>query len=423
MTTATALSTPPRLLAGVARAGGPGLDAHLRVWGPLPACDGAEVVTRVEESGLTGRGGAGFPVARKMRAVLAAGGRAVVVANGAEGEPASAKDRVLLELAPQLVLDGIQLAARAVRAEGAFLVVHAGSRLVGHLRAALLAREDRVPVQVLELPTAYVASEASAVVHWLNGGEATPTFTPPRAAQSGVRGRPTLVNNVETLAHVAMIARRGAAWFRGVGDPAQPGTMLLTLSAAGLDRGVVEVATGERLGDVLADAGIALDGAAALLVGGYAGGWLPPDVAADVPLSTGALRALGGSLGAGVVVALPPEHCGVLETARVAAYLAAHSAGQCGPCRNGLPAIAGVLRQLAVGPWDDCAWPPLQHWLRQVPRRGACGLPDGAVTFCTSALSVFAADVAEHRRGRPCGAVANRPFLLLPPIASTPTWR
>ena len=122
-------------------------------------------------------------------------------------------------------------------------------------------------------------------------------------------------------------------------------------------------------------------------------------------------------------MALPPEHCGVLETARVAASLAAHSAGQCGTCRKGLPAIAGVLRQLAVGPWDDRAWAPLQRWLREVPRRGACGLPDGAVTFCASALSVFANDVAEHRRGRPCGAVANRPFLLLPPIASTPTWR
>ncbi|HEY6935450.1 MAG TPA: NADH-ubiquinone oxidoreductase-F iron-sulfur binding region domain-containing protein, partial [Marmoricola sp.] len=378
-----------------------GLAGHHEQWGPLPGQTGAEVLAAVDASGLRGRGGGAFPTGRKMRSVIASRGRSVVVANGAEGEPASAKDRLLLRHSPHLVLDGIQLAARAVGADQAHLVVHAGTGQARCLWSSIRERRDPVPVQVHELPTAYVASEATAVVHWLNGGQARPTFTPPRSSESGVLGRPTLVNNVETLAHVATIARRGPDWFRSVGDPAQPGTLLLTVSAAGLDRHVIEVPSGTPLGEALAEAGAAAAEAAAILVGGYAGSWLTTERAVGTSLSSAALRAAGGALGAGVVIALPQGHCGVLETARVAAYLAAHSAAQCGPCANGLPAIAGALHRLAVGRWNDRAWPALRDWLSIVPGRGACGLPDGAVAFVRSALDVFAVDVAAHRRGRP----------------------
>ena len=422
MTTTAELSTSVRRLLP-ATTGPVGLSTHTRQWGPLPLCTGHELLTALDGSGLLGRGGAAFPTGRKMRAVLAAGGRSVVVANGAEGEPASAKDRLLLQNAPHLVLDGIQLAARAVGADQGHLVVHRRAGVAAQLRASIRERADRVPVQVHELPSAYVASEATAVVHWLNGGPATPTFTPPRSFESGVGGRPTLVNNVETLAHVALIARRGAQWFRAVGDPGQPGTLLVTVSAAGVEQQVLEVATGALVGEVLADAGVTPDDMAALLVGGYSGSWFTPEVGSALRLSGAALRAAGGALGAGILVALPKEHCGLLETARVAGYLAAHSAGQCGPCRNGLPAIAGVLRRLAVGPWDDRAWPALRRWLSVVPGRGACGLPDGAVVLVRSMLAVFAADVVAHRRGRPCAAAAHCPFLPLPSDAATPSWR
>ena len=398
------------------------LAAHRRRWGPLPPCAGGAVLAAVDASGLRGRGGAAFPTGRKMRAVVEAGGRSVVVANGAEGEPASAKDSWLLRHAPHLVLDGVQLAARAVGADRAHVVVHARAGVAERLRASVRERDDHVPVRVHELPSAYVASEATAVVHWLNGGPAKPTFTPPRSSASGVGGRPTLVNNVETLAHVAVIARRGPDWFRSVGDPGQPGTLLLSVTAEGIDRRVVEVESGLRLGDVLTDAGVQLDAVAALLVGGYSGSWFAPRHGSDLPLTSDALRAAGGALGAGILVALPHDRCGVLETARVAGYLAAHSAGQCGPCRNGLPSIATALRRLAVGPWDDRAWPALLRWLAVVPGRGACALPDGAVSLVRSALSVFATDVAAHRRGLPCRAAVQRPFLPFPASASAPDW-
>jgi NADH:ubiquinone oxidoreductase subunit F (NADH-binding) len=160
-----------------------------------------------------------------------------------------------------------------------------------------------------------------------------------------------------------------------------------------------------------------------VLVGGYFGTWLAPELAGQLPLSHHALRAAGGGLGAGVVVAVPTDRCGVLETARVAAYLASHNAGQCGPCLNGLPAIAGALQRLASGRWDDRWWPALERWMSVVPGRGACRHPDGAVRFVASALTVFAADVAAHRSGRPCAGAAQPGFLPLPASPNAPSWR
>ena len=422
MTTTHRTTWQPRLLEGVAQQDG-SLAAHEGRWGSLPPIKGSELLSTLQASGLLGRGGAGFPTARKMLTVAVSGAKTVVVANGAEGEPASAKDRLLLTRSPHLVLDGIQLAARVVGATDAYLVVHAGTGAAERVYAALHERRDRVPVQLRELPAAYVASEETAVVHWLSGGEAKPTFTPPRPFESGVQGRPTLVNNVETLAHVATIARQGADWFRTVGDPDEPGTLLVTVTAAGIDRRVAEIPTGVAIGDILQRAGVSVDETAAVLVGGYFGTWLPTSLATQLPLSHHALRAAGGALGAGILVALPTDRCGVAETARVAGYLAAHNAGQCGPCLNGLPRIADALQRLATGAWDDRWWPALERWMAIVPGRGACRHPDGAVRFVASALSVFAADVAGHRAGRPCVFASAPPFLPVPSTTAPSSWK
>jgi NADH:ubiquinone oxidoreductase subunit F (NADH-binding) len=411
-----------RLLAG-ASARDVSLAAHEAQWGPLPATPAKDLLATVQASGLLGRGGAGFPTGRKMLTVAVGRTKTVVVANGAEGEPASAKDRLLLQRAPHLVLDGIQLAARVVGATEAYLVTHAGTGTTERLYVAVNERRDRVPVQLRELPPAYVASEETAVIHFLNGGEAKPTFTPPRPFEAGVRGRPTLVNNVETLAHVAAIARRGAAWFREVGDPDEPGTLLVTVSGAGIQHRVGEVATGTPIGEVLERAGVELGGTAAVLVGGYFGTWLPTDLAAQLPLSHHALHAAGGALGAGILVALPADRCGLQETARVARYLAAHNAGQCGPCLNGLPRIADALAHLAHGRWDDRWWPALERWMAVVPGRGACRHPDGAVRFAASALTVFASDLAAHRAGRPCAGAAAAAFLPVPRASAPAYWK
>jgi Respiratory-chain NADH dehydrogenase 51 Kd subunit/ApbE family len=222
----------PRLLAGIGDLPA-GLERHDRVYGPMPGHGRGRgrpqrLIDLVEASGLTGRGGAGFPAGRKMRSVAAGPGSKVVVANGAEGEPASLKDRLLLTRLPHLVLDGMTLAAEAVGATEAYLCVHGNQEsLLDRLHDAVEERraadQDPVRIQVAGLPRRYVSSEQSSIVQYLNGGPGIPTFSPPRPQERGVNGSPTLVHNVETLAHLALIARYGDRWFRGAGLPSALG--------------------------------------------------------------------------------------------------------------------------------------------------------------------------------------------------------
>jgi NADH:ubiquinone oxidoreductase subunit F (NADH-binding) len=269
----------------------------------------------------------------------------------------------------------------------------------------LSERRDLVRITIQEVPQRYVASEESALVNLVNTGSAKPTFVPPRPFEQGIGKRPTLINNVETLAHLALIARHGGSWFRSVGDAEEPGTQLVTVGG-----NVVEVPTGTTVRALLGQ----LSGFQAVLIGGYFGTWVSMELAGDLTLTHRDLRAAGGALGAGIVIGLPVGACGLFETARVAGYLATENAGQCGPCLNGLPAIAGAVKALALGPWDERTMADLDRWLGVVPGRGACRHPDGAVRFVLSALSTFAADVAEHRAGRPCLGVQQAPLLPIP---------
>jgi NADH:ubiquinone oxidoreductase subunit F (NADH-binding) len=239
----------PRLLAP-----GPAvLAGHTARYGPPPSVLGRPqrdaLIAEVNRAGLTGRGGAGFPTARKLAAV-AAGHAPVVVANGTEGEPASEKDRVLMAFSPHLVLDGAVLAAEITDAAKAVIVVHRDVReILGQAVAERArARLDRVRLEVRTAADRFVAGQASAVVQWVQRGVPAPTATPPRLAQRGLRGAPTLVQNVETLAHLALIARYGASWFRSVGTSAEPGSMLVTVLGAVREPGVREVAIGTRSG-------------------------------------------------------------------------------------------------------------------------------------------------------------------------------
>ena len=410
-----------RLLAGLGYP--PGLSGHERAYGPLrlPLRRPGRLVDVVEASGLTGRGGAGYPAGRKMRAVASGPGRKAVVANGAEGEPASRKDRLLLTRLPHLVLDGIALAAQAVGADEAYLCVHGTEgALLGHLDRAVAEREaagldrDSVPIQVTGIPGRYVSSEQSSIVQYLNGGPGKPTFSPPRPHERGVHGKPTLVHNVETLAHLALIARRGDHWFRGAGLPSAPGTMLVTVSGAVRRPGVYEIEMGTTAGEVIALAGGPAARLQALLTGGYFGSWLPAETAWPTPLTHAGLRAAGGSLGAGIVVAWPAGACPLAETARVVRYLAEESAGQCGPCRFGLPALADALAALAFSGARDGAIDAIAALLPLIERRGACRHPDGVTQLVRSMLTAFPVDAYWHQWEGACDGVRHPPLLPLP---------
>ena len=403
----------PRLLP----AGPEDLRAHLARYGPVPYRGRAgALIDDIEAAGLTGRGGAAFPAYRKLAVVARARGRKVIVANGSESEPASRKDELLLRIAPNLVLDGLQLAAEAVGASEAHLYLHAAAR--PEILRALAERASRgldgLAVTITQAPPRFLAGQETALVNRLGGGPALPTFTPPRVSERGLGGAPTLVQNVETLAHIALIARYGPRWFRTAGTDAEPGSMLTTVYRPDAKVEVVEAELGAPLNTLLSSG----PETQAWLVGGYHGSWLPMPQAAGLTLDNATLKRFGAAVGAGVLVALPSDRCGLTEAARVTSYLAAESAGQCGPCLNGLPRIAAGLAELAGRGHRRQVRADLQRWAGLVTGRGACNHPDGTVRFVRSALTVFEPEIARHARGQ-CsatnyGAANRRPFLPLP---------
>jgi NADH:ubiquinone oxidoreductase subunit F (NADH-binding) len=408
------------------------LGTHLDRYGPLPQRGTgrhAVLIDAVTRAGLTGRGGAGFPTGVKLRSVASRRGEPVVVANGMESEPASEKDKALLARAPHLVLDGAVLAAAAIGARTVHLCLPSSREwLVAIARRAVAERERlgeaQVGIEVHAMPHQYVSSEETSLVHWLNGGDARPTAAPPRPYEKGVGGRPTLLDNVETLAHLALIARFGPSWYRQAGLAEAPGTMLTTISGAVDAPGVYEIEVGTPVGDVLAGSG-ARPEVGAILIGGYFGTWHDAQQVAGLPMAATALRAVDASPGAGVLVALPTGACGLAETARVLAWLADQGAGQCGPCIFGLPAIADDFTQLAAGRPKGPVLDRLDRRLASVIGRGACRHPDGAVRLARSALRAFAADVKSHVSRRVCLAPREprRAVLPIPQSTGQEVWR
>jgi NADH:ubiquinone oxidoreductase subunit F (NADH-binding) len=418
---------PSQLLAGSRLLGGPDLQAgaepyseHLRRLGELPpAEDRLDLIAAIEAAGLLGRGGASFPVGRKWRSVAerSAGGGAVVLANGAEGEPLSAKDRTLMALRPHLVLDGAELAADAVGADE--IIVYVGRAHVDARRSIDRAVAERSParsswrgggrraeVRVVAAPDRYVAGEESAAVHFVNAGDARPTTTPPRPFEAGVHGRPTLVQNVESLASAALIGRFGDGWYREVGRGPTRGTGLVTVT--GISRpGVREIELGTTVAEVAAGAGAEHADVQAVLLGGYFGGWVGRDEAWNLALDPATVRESGRSFGCGVVSLLSHDVCGVRATARIADYMAGQSAAQCGPCVFGLRAIADATGRIAGGAAGADDLDRIERWAGQLAGRGACRHPDGAVGLLKSALELFGDEFELHQRARRCSRIAH----------------
>ena len=375
------------------------------VWAQSPA----DLIDLVVASGLRGRGGAGFPTGVKWQSVAAEPGRPVLLVNAAESEPASRKDRALLRLRPHLVIEGALLAARAVDADECIFYTH-DPGIKGSIDAACRELERAgagLPRwRSVLAPRAYVAGEASAAVSFVNGRSAKPTSRPPRTHQRGVAGRPTLVQNVETLANVPGIARDGPEWFRAVGTPDHPGTVLLTINGAVGRRNVFEVPTGTALADILDDLACGTPaGVQAVLPGGYFAGWLPPSaVRAGVTLDPASLRAAGSDLGSAAITVIPESICGLWQAVRLLRFFADESARQCGACTFGTAAMADALERIARGAAHDDDRDRLRRYAeRMLPRRGGCGHLDGAATAARTALDVFADEIDRHLRHGGCG--------------------
>lgn len=379
------------------------LPEHLERWGPRPP-GGPWLVDAADAANLTGCGGGHFPAAAKWRAALARCGSITLVANAAEGEPLSAKDATLLRLRPHLVLDGLAMLAEVLGA-APLLWIHEDDGTTW--KAVVEAVNDRRraglvdrPVTIAPVMPGYLSGESSAIKHALDGGPALPTF---QRSGSSVRPSPqVVVQNVETLAHLARLSRLGPASTTSRPSVAAVPSRLLTILTPH-DRCVIEPDVGTCLGSAVATAtGTIPTSFTPVLLGGYGGMWARWSRVADVPVDESALHRYGLTLGPGIVAPLPSWGCGVATTAAITSYLAASSARQCGPCTFGLPAVDESLHRLAAGRPRRGEMVRLSDDLEAVAGRGACHHPDGVVRLVRSALSVFREDMAAHASGRPC---------------------
>lgn len=373
----------------------------------------------VDESGLRGRGGAGFPLGIKLRSVRDHGrraGEAIVVANGEEGEPASVKDRWLMRHRPHLILDGLRLAAAIVGAHRGHVYVSDPDAAATMDRALIDAADllGDLELSVLTVEAGYVAGEETAAIRAINGGPAKPSDKPPRPFEQGVGEMPTLVSNVETLAHIPYIERSGGAAFRTIGTTTSPGTFLATVTGAGIPAVLYEIPHGLPVTDLLALHGVAPDRVRGVLMGGYFGGLLNRDVLGGI-LDHDSVRALGGGLGCGAVSLLTDE-CPVAVAASVMSYFDRENAGQCGSCFNGTAAMSAVLDALrdGVAGKDDLA--RLQRWSVVLRGRGACATLDAATNVAGTLLAFFPDAVDGHRSGR-CATCDTTPYRARRPFA------
>jgi NADH:ubiquinone oxidoreductase subunit F (NADH-binding) len=399
------------------------LAGHIETHGPLTVWLGSSpswqdaLAASVEESGLAGRGGGGFPASIKLAVARAAGEGGTLLVNGMESEPASDKDKLLLTRSPHLVLDGAQYLAALCRATRIVVCIPVHRDGVAAVVAQAIAERSaagyaRVGEAIVRPPDRFVAGEESALANFVDRGVSLPLFRTDKSTALRIEKRPVLVHNAETLAHIALIVRHGPGPFRARGTAEEPGTCLVTISGRIAQSGVVEVDRGTPLRDI-ASLGRPVEPAQALLVGGYGGTWVGPEHFAT-PYDSLSLRTIGASAGVGIIVVLGAEGCGVAESARIARYLAGQSAGQCGPCVFGLPAVADDLSELARGQVTAGLLPRLLRRLDEVSGRGACRHPDGAVNLVRSTLGVFANDIAAHAQGRPCPHVLKPTVLRFP---------
>lgn len=361
------------------------------------AVSASAIVAELEASGLRGRGGAGFPAHIKWRGVAQANGERIVVANGHEGEPASVKDQWLLIHRPHLVVDGVLLAACAVSATRAVLYVShptavaAVRRAVAEVEAAGLV-PDALRLEVFEARGGYVAGEETAVCRAISGYPALPVAKPPRPAESGVDGLPTLVNNVETLAHAAWIRRYGAAAFRAAGTDVSPGTTLFTVSGSALRGGVIEAPLGVTVGDLVTAVGGSRSEIHGLLMGGWFGGVLRGD-RSELRCCYAEIAATGSGLGCAAITVLGPGEDVRSVAADIGIWFERESARQCGVCRNGTRAIRDTLIKVADGDLNPDHRDNLARWGTQLVGRGACAFLDGAATLSRSVANELMTEV------------------------------
>jgi NADH-quinone oxidoreductase subunit F len=371
-----------------------------------------EVIAEVADAGLRGRGGAGFPTGTKWVSVRDAaaqtGSAPHLVVNGAEGEPGTYKDRLLLTTNPFQVLEGALIARHAIGAEQIHIGVKAKTGHAALLRAAIDAVvaagwEDPDVFHVVEGPDEYLFGEETGMLEVIEGNLPLPRWLPP--FQQGLfattdQPHPTVVNNVETLANVPLILTHGAPAFRAVGTDQSPGTMLFTVVGDVATPGVYELPLGTPLRTLLVDIAGADDIKA--VFSGVSSPVLPPELL-DTPLTYEDMRTAGTGLGSGGFVVYDHHHCIVRVAVQLSHFLAIESCGQCTACKLGCTAITALLRTIEAGRGTSGDLGSIADRLPQITDQTRCALPAGEQLLIGSLLDTYRDEFVAHL-GRTCDA-------------------
>ena len=383
--------------------------------------DPEAVIAEIEKSGLRGRGGGGFPTGRKWRFTAAnRGGKSYVVCNGDEGDPGAFMDRSVMEGDPHKLLEGMAIAAFAIGADEGYIYVRAEYPLaIKRLRKAIKDAEERnflgknimgsdfsFDIHIKEGAGAFVCGEETALIASIEGERGMPRPKPPFPANKGLFGRPTLINNVETLANVPVIMLKGADWFAQMGTETSKGTKTFALTGEVNNTGLIEVPMGTTLREIVFDIGGGMrDGKKfkAVQIGGPSGGCLTEEHL-DIPMDYDNLIKAGAMVGSGGLVVMSESTC-IVEVARFFMNFTQHeSCGKCVPCREGTKNMLKILEKIVAGKGEMKDLDTLEELAHAVKDGSLCGLGKTAPNPVLSTLKYFKDEYIAHINDKKCPA-------------------
>ena len=405
------------------------------------ACTGMtpeEICNELIKSGLRGRGGGGFPTGKKWQLTLASkNDKKYVICNGDEGDPGAFMDRSVMEGNPHSVIEGMMIAARAIGADEGYVYVRAEYPLaVERMRQAVKDAEEygvlgknlfgtnfSFKVNVMEGAGAFVCGEETALIASIEGKRGMPMPKPPFPAQKGLWGKPTVINNVETLASIAYIIREGADTFKKYGTPTSAGTKTFALTGHVANTGLIEVPFGTTLREIVNEIGGGVtnteghvDGQCfkSVQIGGPSGGCLTEEML-DMPLDFDSLRNVGAMVGSGGLVVMNQQTCMVSVARFFMQFTQNESCGKCVPCREGTKQMLALLDDIIEGRADETTLPLLEQTAKAVRLGSLCGLGKTAPNPVLSTLKYFRKEYEEHVFNKRC-PVKQCPALAEPEI-------
>jgi NADH:ubiquinone oxidoreductase subunit F (NADH-binding)/(2Fe-2S) ferredoxin len=373
------------------------------------------VIRVIADSGLRGRGGAAFPTGTKWQALAAVpADQKYVICNADEGEPGTFKDRLILEGDPHTVIEAMAIAGYAVGANKGYIYIRGEYQLsIQRLQKAIYDAKElgllgenifgsgfNFEIEFREGAGAYVCGDETALIESIEGKRGEPRLKPPFPFQAGLWGRPTLVNNVETLANIPRILLRGAEWFRSFGTENSPGTKVYTMTGNINNKGLIEVPMGITLREVIYGIGGGIPGGRKFKMAQTGGGGCLPQDFLDLAMDYGTLAGLGSTLGTGALLVIDDSHC-VIDIAKCFARFYLHeSCGRCTPCREGTLRLYQLLDKISNGAGGPADLDLIETLGRVMQRTALCGLGQTAPMPLLTSLKYFRDEVEAHFHGQ-----------------------